>query len=68
MKELHVIFGTGPLGSAVAAALLQQGYRVRMINRSGRAGVPGAETVAGKAVPIRGKLETMRERLQKESV
>lgn len=52
MKELHVIFGTGPLGSAVAEELLKRGKAVRMINRSGQAGVPGAQTVAGDAYSL----------------
>jgi nucleoside-diphosphate-sugar epimerase len=52
MKELHVIFGTGPLGSSVAKELLQQGYQVRMVNRSGRTTVQGTETVAGDAYSI----------------
>uniref|UniRef100_UPI00263090CE NAD-dependent epimerase/dehydratase family protein n=1 Tax=uncultured Meiothermus sp. TaxID=157471 RepID=UPI00263090CE len=52
MKELHVIFGTGPLGSSVAKELLQQGYQVRMVNRSGQATVPGTQTVAGDAYSL----------------
>jgi nucleoside-diphosphate-sugar epimerase len=35
-QELHVVFGTGPLGRAVINALLADGHRVRAINRSGR--------------------------------
>jgi nucleoside-diphosphate-sugar epimerase len=35
-RELHVIFGTGPLGLAVMRALRADGKRVRMINRSSR--------------------------------
>lgn len=35
--ELHVIFGTGPLGTWTARALLTMGKRVRVVNRSGRA-------------------------------
>lgn len=34
--ELHVIFGTGPLGKATARELVKLGKRVRMINRSGK--------------------------------
>ncbi len=52
MRELQVIFGTGPLGSSVAEELLRQGYQVRMINRSGRASVQDAETVAGDACSL----------------
>lgn len=36
MNDLHVVFGTGPLGLAVMRELRSQGRRVRMINRSGR--------------------------------
>lgn len=39
-NELHVVFGTGPLGLAVMRELLSRGERVRMVNRSGRADVP----------------------------
>ena len=34
-QELHVIFGNGPIGSAVARHLLADGHRVRMVSRSG---------------------------------
>lgn len=37
-KELHVVFGTGPLGLATLRCLRARGHRVRMINRSGRVG------------------------------
>jgi nucleoside-diphosphate-sugar epimerase len=47
--DTHVVFGTGPAGRAVAAALLDQGERVRMINRSGAAVIHGVETVGGNA-------------------
>ncbi|HSD85042.1 MAG TPA: SDR family oxidoreductase [Anaerolineae bacterium] len=45
--ELHVIFGTGPVGQALAQALVQRGKTVKMINRSGRkpAGVPDRVTI-----------------------
>lgn len=33
---LHVIFGTGPVGCSAAKLLLEQGFRVRMVNRTGR--------------------------------
>lgn len=49
MKELHVIFGTGPLGSAVAEELLTLGKAVRMVSRSGKASVQGVELVGGDA-------------------
>jgi len=36
MSELHVVFGTGPLGLAVMRELRRRGRLVRMINRSSR--------------------------------
>ncbi len=36
MSELHVVFGTGPLGLAVMRELRRRGKQVRMINRSSR--------------------------------
>jgi nucleoside-diphosphate-sugar epimerase len=36
VSDLHVIFGTGPLGLAVMRELSRRGRRVRMINRSSR--------------------------------
>ena len=49
--ELHVIFGTGPLGKATARELARLGKRVRMINRSGKSSnLPDSvEVVAGDA-------------------
>jgi nucleoside-diphosphate-sugar epimerase len=48
--ELHVVFGTGPVGLAVTDELVQRDRRVRMVNRSGRARVPdGVEVVGGEA-------------------
>ena len=50
MSELHVIFGTGPLGQSVMRELIKRGKKVRMINRSGKANVPQAvEVVASDA-------------------
>lgn len=49
-NDLHVIFGTGPVGLAVMDELLTQGKQVRLVNRSGRASVPaGVEVMAGDA-------------------
>jgi nucleoside-diphosphate-sugar epimerase len=45
----HVVFGTGPAGRAVATALVDQGARVRMVNRSGKAVIGGVETTGGDA-------------------
>jgi hypothetical protein len=49
--ELHVVFGTGPMGMSVMDELVGRGpRRVRMVNRSGRARVPhGVEVVGGDA-------------------
>ena len=49
--ELHVVYGNGPVGTAVVAALLQQGTRVRVVTRSGaRKDLPPAvEVVRGDA-------------------
>jgi nucleoside-diphosphate-sugar epimerase len=48
--ELHVVFGTGPVGLAVMDELIKRGKRVRMVNRSGRASVPAdVEVVGGDA-------------------
>lgn len=51
MSELHVIFGTGPLGKWTARELVKQGKRVRLVNRSGKTdNLPhGAEIAAGDA-------------------
>jgi nucleoside-diphosphate-sugar epimerase len=46
-EELHVVFGTGPVGMAVMDELVSKGKRVRMVNRSDRAGVPEGVEVAG---------------------
>ena len=49
--ELHVVFGTGPLGRAVIRELVAQGKRVRVVNRSGKLqDVPAdVEVIAGDA-------------------
>ena len=46
-QELHVIFGAGPVGQAVARELVQRGKTVKMVNRSGQrpGGVPDNVTV-----------------------
>ena len=41
-----------PDGRAVATALLDQGARVRMVNRSGSVVIAGVETVAGDATDL----------------
>ncbi|WP_180955083.1 NAD-dependent epimerase/dehydratase family protein [Bacillus sp. V3-13] len=48
--ELHVIIGTGPLGSAIMDELISKGKQVRMVNRSGKANVAnGVQVVQGDA-------------------
>jgi nucleoside-diphosphate-sugar epimerase len=48
--QFHVVFGTGPVGQAIARALLARGHQVRAVNRSGRAELPpGVELIAGDA-------------------
>jgi nucleoside-diphosphate-sugar epimerase len=46
--ELHIIFGTGPVGQAVARELVKCGKTVKMINRSGKKpeGVPASVSIA----------------------
>lgn len=46
--SLHVVVGSGPVGSAVSQLLLDAGEQVRVITRSG-AGVAGAEQVRADA-------------------
>jgi nucleoside-diphosphate-sugar epimerase len=49
-NELHVIFGTGPVGLAVMRELHRQGKRVRLVNRSSQAVAPeSVEVVTGNA-------------------
>ncbi len=51
MDELHVIFGTGPVGTTLADELLARGKRVRLVNRSGSGQVAqGAELVGADAL------------------
>jgi nucleoside-diphosphate-sugar epimerase len=51
MNNLHVIFGTGPLGRSVAEELVKRGKQVRMVNRSGKhEGIPPTiEVISGDA-------------------
>jgi nucleoside-diphosphate-sugar epimerase len=49
-NDLHVIFGTGPLGLAVMRELVRQGKPVHMVNGRGKAVLPeGVELVASDA-------------------
>jgi nucleoside-diphosphate-sugar epimerase len=48
--ELHVVYGTGPVGMAILDELVAKGKNVRMANRSGKADLPeGVELVSGDA-------------------
>lgn len=49
-RELHVIFGAGPVAMAIMEELKIQGKRIRMASRSGRIAAPeGIEVKAGDA-------------------
>ncbi len=49
-SELNIVFGTGPLGYAVAEELLNKGKTVKMVNRSGKADLPaGAKLIKADA-------------------
>lgn len=45
-KDLHVIFGAGPVGLTLADVLLAQGKQVRVVTRKGTSAPVGAEAVA----------------------
>ena len=52
-QDLQVIFGTGPLATAVMRELLRQGKPVRMVNTRGQADVPASvEVVKGDAYSV----------------
>ena len=53
-QELHVVFGTGPVGKWTMRELVKQGKAVRMVNRSGRtADVPAeVEVIKGDATSV----------------
>ncbi|YAF94365.1 MAG: NAD(P)H-binding protein [Nodularia sp. CChRGM 3473] len=47
-SEIHVVLGTGQLGTTVVHELLRQGKRVRAVNRQGKATFPqNVEVVKG---------------------
>ncbi len=51
--ELHVIFGTGPVGIWTMRKLVELGKSVRMVNRSGKADMPsGVEVVKADAYDL----------------
>jgi nucleoside-diphosphate-sugar epimerase len=54
-NELHVIFGSGPLGQAVMRELAKRGKRVRLVNRSGKVpqnGYSEVQVLAGDAYSL----------------
>lgn len=63
MSELHVVFGTGPLGKWTASELVKMGKTVRMINRSGKADhLPdGVEVIASDAYDERKNYDLTRD-------
>jgi len=54
MSDLHVIFGSGPLGRSVMQAALEKGYQVRVVNRSGQmqSASQGVELAAGNCLDV----------------
>ena len=54
MTELHIVFGTGPLGRYTAESLIKMGKSVRMVNRSGKMENPpaGVEIVPSDAYDV----------------
>ncbi len=62
MNDLHVIFGTGPLGKWTARELTNMGHRVKLINRSGAASdLPsGVEIVKADAYDTQANIELTR--------
>jgi uncharacterized protein YbjT (DUF2867 family) len=59
MTDLHVVFGTGPLGKWTARELTRLGKQVRMINRTGQADrLPeGIEVIASDAYDVNKNIE-----------
>jgi len=44
-NSLNIVFGTGPLGYAVAEELLARGQSVKLVNRSGKGDIPEGATI-----------------------
>lgn len=63
-KDLHVVFGSGPVACATAAHLLGLGARVRLVSRSGQPAVSGLtgdlEITRGDAADPQGALAAAR--------
>ena len=53
MPELHVIFGSGQVGTPLATRLLADGKQVRVVRKSAGAVAAGAETRRGDALDAR---------------
>ncbi len=45
MSVINIVFGTGPLGYAVAEELLVRGQSVKLVNRSGEGDIPEGATL-----------------------
>ena len=50
--ELHVVFGSGQVGSTLAEQLRAEGYRVRVFRRSEKAVPDGVELFGGDATDL----------------
>jgi nucleoside-diphosphate-sugar epimerase len=48
-NDLHVVFGAGALGRAVARALSEKGRRARIVSRRGEGALPGVEAFKADA-------------------
>ncbi len=44
-NDMNIVFGTGPLGCAVAEELLARGQSVKLANRSGEGDIPKGATL-----------------------
>ncbi len=44
-NDINIVFGTGPLGYAVAEELLARGESVKLVNRSGEGDIPKGATL-----------------------
>src|SRR6266498_3631810 len=58
--ELHVLFGSGPVGQPLARILLERGKRVRIVKRSAGALPAGAELLRGDATDLNFCVEAVR--------
>ncbi len=61
-NEMHVVFGTGPLGKWTARELVKLGKKVKMVNRSGKlTGMPAeVEVTSADAYDLKQNLEVTR--------